>query len=509
MNRYTLNPGLNNVTPGVQVRINHNHPQLQGLQAWYRLAEGGGIEIIDSSRFGRDGVFLASKWVDGGPFGGQVPDFEGSASQNVDVSQYTPPIGNMPRTITGWIYPRTTGLFSQLVSYGALGAGEKLTFGIRGGGIDALWVTIEDTRHDFNTLVWTPGQWQFIALTFEGTTLAGFTGYLDGAKEVASGTSTVNTLPGAGLYLGYNEPNASQPWDGRFQDVRIYDRKLSDEEIQDVRLFPFAAFYTPIKRVLFQGSSLAETEANSTGTSTASAVGVSTSQTVAASDGVSTAQAESMAVAEAQALSDGAGAAQAEGTATVGTVAESGGTSTAQATGLSTAETVANASASAQVLGEVSSTHQVEFSVAGTASVEGQTGTDAEVDANASGTSTALAVSASVFTTVAESDGTSTAQASGLSIAQVEGSANGTATATGISESAVDTEVDANASGSSTVLAQSSTAVNTGANAAGIASVFGISNQEVAVRDLLKVYGLVNIRNSNKGHVTIREKVRA
>ncbi|MHC4440707.1 MAG: LamG domain-containing protein, partial [Planctomycetota bacterium] len=73
------------------------------------------------------------------------------------------------------------------------------------------------------------GQWHHIAASYDGTT---FYVYADGeldASEPSTGQITLSSYP---LYIGNNSQNTDREWNGLIDDVMIYNRALSQEEIQ-------------------------------------------------------------------------------------------------------------------------------------------------------------------------------------------------------------------------------------------------------------------------------------
>jgi len=91
------------------------------------------------------------------------------------------------------------------------------------------------------------GEWHHIGWVYDGT--MNYL-YLDGevdATEVNSGQITVSSYP---LYIGDNSQATGRFWNGLIDDVMIFNRALSHEEIQDIMLssagsFPIASSPSP------------------------------------------------------------------------------------------------------------------------------------------------------------------------------------------------------------------------------------------------------------------------
>lgn len=237
--RRGYNPGLLGLTPRLGKTINWQDPQLQGLEAWFPLVEGGGAIIRDESRVARQGTFQSPAWIHDGVVGAAVPDFNGTTGK-IDVSFYVPPIGTAPRTITAWIAPDVTGLNGTIAAWGATATGQKWVFRTDGA---ANTLRVEISGSGFTgTLAWTPATWTFVAVTFQGTTLAGHTLFVGDQSEAATGANSVNTASTNGLAIGHNVVDNSQWFDGRIRDLRIYHRALTAAELQIIRTQPFRPF---------------------------------------------------------------------------------------------------------------------------------------------------------------------------------------------------------------------------------------------------------------------------
>ena len=91
------------------------------------------------------------------------------------------------------------------------------------------------------------GQWHHVGATYDGTT---FYLYLDGeleSSEPSTGQITVSSYP---LYIGENSQATGRHWNGLIDDVMIFNRALSQEEIQRIMqssggAYPYATAPNP------------------------------------------------------------------------------------------------------------------------------------------------------------------------------------------------------------------------------------------------------------------------
>ena len=90
-----------------------------------------------------------------------------------------------------------------------------------------------DTFIQFDTNTTSLNVWWHFALTYDGTTARVYAnGFLEGSQII-----TLNTSDTSGMYIGiWDQVSAIDFFDGEIADVRVYDRALSQEEIQSMYL---------------------------------------------------------------------------------------------------------------------------------------------------------------------------------------------------------------------------------------------------------------------------------
>jgi len=195
------------------------------LVAYYRL-DG---DATDTSGNGNDGTFMGSPQSVPGKFG-QALEFEGQ--DYVQVEGYIPISGAADRAVTAWIKMQADGV-QGIVSWGVVSRQNKWVLRLDNG---RLRCEIEGSFVRGDTLL-NDGEWHHTGVSFanDGTPQLGDVElYVDGVLE-AHGESTleIDTNTTGNLEIGRNLKN-----DGFFQgsidDVRIYDRALTENEIQTV-----------------------------------------------------------------------------------------------------------------------------------------------------------------------------------------------------------------------------------------------------------------------------------
>jgi hypothetical protein len=189
-----------------------------GLVGAWGFNEGTGTTLGDSSGNGRTGTITGATWTTG-RFG-QALNFTGSALVDLGDLDLTGPF-----TVMAWMQTRSlyTGTCGSLVmkarDYGFELCSGQLAAKIASGTAWSAAVTQPLTSADLNV-------WKHVALTYDGTTLRF---YLGGVLiNTAAGAHTTNNNP---LLLGRWTPE-SEYWNGLIDEMRIYNRALTQAEVQ-------------------------------------------------------------------------------------------------------------------------------------------------------------------------------------------------------------------------------------------------------------------------------------
>jgi fibronectin type 3 domain-containing protein len=202
-------------------------PVITGLVAAYAFNEGTGSTVADSSGNGNTGTINGATWTTQGKYGSALSFngtsnlvvINGSASLNVSTAM----------TLEAWIYPTSnqtgwrTILQREVDAYflnASFGGGNRRP---AGGG----------TFNGVTSYVGGPGvnptnAWTHVALTYDGSTLRLYVNSAQVATQTVSGTVEMNSSP---LRIGGNSPYGEY-FAGRIDEVRIYNRALSQAEIQ-------------------------------------------------------------------------------------------------------------------------------------------------------------------------------------------------------------------------------------------------------------------------------------
>ena len=212
------------------------------LVAWYRF-DGN---ALDSSGNNLHGTVMGNPTYTTGVFG-QAIDLDGDGDYidcgldpKFDITEFI--------TFTYWIKVRAFDAAWQTV----LSRGDDSWRSSRAGssGTESFMeAAVGGTSGNYLYGVTTvdDGQWHHVGATYDGTT---FFLYVDGeldASEPSTGQITVSSYP---LYIGENSQATGRHWNGLIDDVMIFNRAFSHEEIQRVMqssagAYPFASGPNP------------------------------------------------------------------------------------------------------------------------------------------------------------------------------------------------------------------------------------------------------------------------
>jgi hypothetical protein len=208
---------------------------IQGLVAAYSFDEGSGTLVRDSSTNGNNGTVFGATWTPSGHTSSALSyipnsyvDMPNSASLDIAGKGLTIEMWanitagssvdyvlmEKPWTATGQTYP----YYQYGIEYDANGA-RTLDF--------LFGDTAGQSVGPFSMLPQT-GVWTHLAFTYDGTTVKG---YLDGVLKIQGPASTGIQARGVDLRVGV-DGTYHQGFNGKLDDLRIYNRALTQAEVQ-------------------------------------------------------------------------------------------------------------------------------------------------------------------------------------------------------------------------------------------------------------------------------------
>ncbi len=221
------------VLPGALAVASHGQPVTldtdPNLVGWWKFDETAGNTAVDSSGHKRDGTLKGDLTFDKGSAPGKVGRALRLDAKDamIEIKDYKGIGGTRPRTVAAWI--KTTASKGEIVSWGKEDFGQMFTVGyIRGrtgitprGGY--LYMNAE-THND---------QWHHIAVVVQKAELPNLHDnvklYLDGAPAEIHDIGLLDLWP---IQTGQElNVRIGRGFKGLLDDVRLYDRALSEEEV--------------------------------------------------------------------------------------------------------------------------------------------------------------------------------------------------------------------------------------------------------------------------------------
>jgi hypothetical protein len=200
-------------------------------RAWWKLDETSGTTAADSSGNSYNGTTSGGPtWVAG--HSGNALNFDGvndHVTLTTHVSNF--PIAAQKRTIAGWFNAGSTG--KNFFSYGANSAGQM--FSITASNTKVA-VDVNGYERGRNNLTLSAG-WHHVAVTFPGgssTMASAIEIYVDGDSISPVKLSGTNTTINTGTGFAYIGRHLTTYFSGKIDDVRIYNRALTEQQVEDL-----------------------------------------------------------------------------------------------------------------------------------------------------------------------------------------------------------------------------------------------------------------------------------
>jgi len=213
------------------------------LVGWWRADAGSGTTAVDYSGYDHHGTIAGDpQWVDG--YSGGALEFDGSGDI-VEAMNFKGVTGTHSRTVSAWIKTNTLG---EIASWGANSAGQKWIFRVQesNGTVGAIRVEVNG-GYQVGSIDLRNGQWHHVAAVLGDDGSPNVTEivlYVDGTQELISAQldEPIDTAASSNVRIG-QAPWGTRPFTGLIDDVRIYDKVLTPDEIMLVmRVDPLVAW---------------------------------------------------------------------------------------------------------------------------------------------------------------------------------------------------------------------------------------------------------------------------
>jgi len=235
---------MNNfVKPALGSQIDPQHPISQGLVMALCMLEGAGNRTYDLTHNGNDGVFQSGPlWKPGR--NGTAISFDG-VNDYVDCGNDVSLNPTTALTMAAWI--KSTGNAesdARIVAKRARDAAYEMML-ITATGRIQIYIKTPLGGTSVNSISSVnDGEWHFIAVTRDEAVVKI---YIDGMLDVTSNCDTGSVANKSNLYIGRYPGGAIRYFNGIIDDVRIWNRALSAQEVQDLYTNPYGFIYQPKK----------------------------------------------------------------------------------------------------------------------------------------------------------------------------------------------------------------------------------------------------------------------
>ncbi|MBM4024573.1 MAG: LamG domain-containing protein, partial [Planctomycetes bacterium] len=219
------------------------------LVGWWKLDEGSGTAVKDSSGNAIDGTFVGNpKWAEGMNNTGGL-EFDGASWLDFGNPPKTLFTGTMPLSIALWIHPTNLGTVLAGSGHDRAFVARNQNYAFKSSGPYARFTTPGRLDYNAQKTVLKVGEWQHVAVTFQpGVGAPGqAVFYLDGVEtdRVNSGAAngnynaaaaTAGVVAGVGgpFFIGNNQWATNQQYFGRYDDIRLYDHLLTAAEVKQL-----------------------------------------------------------------------------------------------------------------------------------------------------------------------------------------------------------------------------------------------------------------------------------
>jgi hypothetical protein len=204
-----------------------NEPNLVGF---WKFDEVSGRTAVDSSEYSRNGLLKGGLSFDKHSVSGRVGKALrlGGDDHYVQITRYKGVAGTRARTVAAWI--KTTNDDGEIISWGSDDYGQMWIFGFVRGSIGVTpnggYLYMNDEVHD--------NEWHHVAAVVQDAELPNLHDdvklYKDGAPAEIHDIGLLDLWP---IETGSDlDVTIGREFEGLIDDVRIYDRALSDEQIK-------------------------------------------------------------------------------------------------------------------------------------------------------------------------------------------------------------------------------------------------------------------------------------
>lgn len=196
-----------------------------GLVGWWKMDEAGGNTFYDSSGNNNTGTGISEPTFAQGTFGKAV-NFT-TSYQGINIPD-SPLFGSSYFTASAWIKPITLGSNAAIIN--RRNAGNVGGFTIESPGqYLRCYAYISGSYKYIDTPTLLLNVWQYYACSYDGTNLKAYVNGINVGTTAISGT--MNNPASAIVRIGQNSTNFAVTFNGSIDNVKLYNRALSNAEV--------------------------------------------------------------------------------------------------------------------------------------------------------------------------------------------------------------------------------------------------------------------------------------
>ena len=201
-----------------------------GLVGYWKMDESSWGSVVDSSGNGNNGTAYNGATIDAGKFG-NGGSFDGN-DDYVQTSGAPSLTGQNQMSVGAWIYD--IGFSDESIHFIVNGQDNNFQFWWNAGNGLCLQVRTSAWNGCTGGVAPSTGQWVYVFSTYDGKNIKNYiNGQLMNTIE-QNGEISTNTPIGAFTIGNYNSPSSSYAFRGRIDDLRVYNRALSPQEVSDL-----------------------------------------------------------------------------------------------------------------------------------------------------------------------------------------------------------------------------------------------------------------------------------
>lgn len=222
----------NTATATRTVTVSNAPPVSLGLVAAYAFEEGAGTAAADGSGRGHTGTVTGATWVQNGRFG-RALSFDG-VNDLVSVADTTALDLTNGMTLEAWVRPSSTAAWRTVLLKERSGGLSYGLYASNGASRPSGYIRIGGDIDTQSTSSLPVNAWSHVAVTYNGSVLRLYVNGTQVASRNQTGSISTSSNP---LRIGGNL-SWGEYFAGLIDEVRVYNRALSQSEIQSDMVLP-------------------------------------------------------------------------------------------------------------------------------------------------------------------------------------------------------------------------------------------------------------------------------